>query len=279
MVTVFENQASDHLVEVLFPTGLHAEHYHAEQPFDAVRRAIRIPDPEVLRGGHDPELVDVSDEPPAVSQPQLGFIDVSDEKQGLMIANKGLISAGVLDDPSRTIAMTLLRCTDRLYRSEFADCADLRIPEAQCLKRFSFEYSIIPHEGNWENGLASCREFQLPLRGQTRRTPLSRIYDQDSAQEKSLPDRFAFLEMDCGHVEVTTVKKCEHRQSLIVRIVNIQENGKTVRFRVNSPARRFTAAFSCSLNENRLEPIPLDTDGWIEIALGAKKIATIELTE
>ncbi len=115
--TRIDNNAGDHWLRVVFPSGIKSDFSYAEQPFDVVKRNVQLPD-----------LNDFPREKPSPAHPQLSFVDVSDGENGLMIANQGLYEYEVTDDEDRSIALSLLRCTDKLYGGYFAVSEETQIP-------------------------------------------------------------------------------------------------------------------------------------------------------
>ncbi|MFC5405876.1 alpha-mannosidase [Cohnella soli] len=140
----FDNQAKDHRVRVLFPTDLVTAVHRADAIFEV---PVRDNEPSVEWGN------------PSNAQHQQAFADVSDGKQGLTIANKGLNEYEVLRDGRNTIAVTLLRAV-----AELGDWGVFPTPEAQCLGESTVELMIIPHQGDGAaNGaFARAYQFQVP---------------------------------------------------------------------------------------------------------------------
>jgi alpha-mannosidase len=87
-----------------------------------VNRNIATPDPNDFPG-----------EKPYREHPQLSFAGITDGEVGLMVANQGLYEYEVIDNTEHSIAVTLLRCLDRIIGGPIYVSEDLLIPEAQCL--------------------------------------------------------------------------------------------------------------------------------------------------
>jgi len=263
--TRVDNRARDHRLRVIFPAGIETDYSWAEQPFDVVKRGIRLPD-----------LNDYPGEKPSPAHPQLSFVDVSDGQDGLMIANQGIYEYEVVDNEDRSIALTLLRCTDRLHFGHFFHSEETRIPEAQCIGEHSFRYSIIPHQGGWEAAYRQAREFRFPLKA-VRGCPLEeeRLTNYGKAVVDVLPPVGSFLRVEPVDLEVTAVKKHEVNDSLVVRLFNPDE--KPVKGRINAGKGRFALAYSVNLNEERQQELSVDNDGWVDIEVGSKGLYTVEM--
>ena len=97
MKTRFANPARDHQLRVLFPTDVHTNEVSVEAPFDVVKRHIQWLVTAENHEGHFP------------FQPMQNFLDLSDGKRGVAFMSKGLREYEVVDDPRRTLAITLMR--------------------------------------------------------------------------------------------------------------------------------------------------------------------------
>ena len=151
--TVIFNAAEDHRLRVHFPSGIRTDVSKGDQHFGVIKRPIALPK-------HDPATWM---EEPMGTYPQKAFASVDDGEHGLTIANTGLPEYEILDHGTgATIAVTLLRCVGWLSRSDISSRRggagpQLRTPGAQMLGRHEFDYSIIPHEGDWAAAEAHVR--------------------------------------------------------------------------------------------------------------------------
>ncbi|NPV53791.1 MAG: hypothetical protein HPY71_09755 [Firmicutes bacterium] len=175
VVTEFDNRVRDHRLRVLFPSGISSSHSYAGSPFDVVARPVKLPP----AGGWV--------ENPTPTHPFREFVDVSDGERGLTIAAAGLTEYEVKDDGQGTIALTLLRCVDRIARFDLLtrkgrDGYRFHAPGGQCLGRHSFAYSIIPHQGTWRTELSYIQAFahNVPLLAR-QVWPQSRLYHSRSS--------------------------------------------------------------------------------------------------
>ncbi|OCT15265.1 alpha-mannosidase [Paenibacillus pectinilyticus] len=145
IVTSFDNQAKDHRLRVLIPTDVKTSEVYADSVFEIAQRQIE-PDPEWSNPSH--------------CQHQQAFVNVYDEKAGMTVANLGLPEYEIVRDGRNTIAVTLLRAV-----SELGDWGHFPTPDAQCLGKQSFAYSVIPHGATVEERNTSLQEayqFQIP---------------------------------------------------------------------------------------------------------------------
>ena len=167
--TEVENNAKDHRLRVHFPAPFGVQTADHDGHFEVVQRSIGLPQKgENWVEASRPEV------------PQRAFTDVSNGKIGLMIANRGLPEVEALKDGSHTeIALTLLRCVGWLSRDDMpvrqghAGPA-FETPGGQVLGKWAYDYSIIPHKGDWHEAYQHAYAFETPLRAitaaHTRRT-------------------------------------------------------------------------------------------------------------
>jgi alpha-mannosidase len=199
VVTRFDNRARDHRMRLAFPTGLGgAAHSAAETPFDVVERPIAVPDGAGWR------------EPPSGCHPHLGFVDVSDGKEGLALLDMGIPQYEVRDDVERTLVLTLMRCfaqKNTVRRAEYPDQ-----PGSQCLFRQEFRYALVPHAGDWQtaNLVAEAWDYLLPMQ----------CAQAGRSTKGTLPRAHGFLEVRPGSLQLSALKRSEDGGELVVRLWN-----------------------------------------------------------
>ncbi|MDK2971602.1 MAG: 2-O-(6-phospho-alpha-D-mannosyl)-D-glycerate hydrolase [Candidatus Sumerlaeota bacterium] len=258
--TVIDNGAKNHRLRVLFPTGLaKATHSTAEQAFDVVQRVIdRGPEHSYSQA-------------PNPQHPMLRFVDVSDGKAGLAILTQGLHEYEVTDDPSRTIAVTLLRayevtlCTVS-WRWERRPDQELSQVPGKVVAR----YAIVPHDGNYEKGavVEHAEDFQLPL-----------VSTQSSANRRGGPWGLegSLAQLAPASLALSAIKKAEDRETLVVRIHNPTTKKETAKLTFPSALAQ---ARALNMNEDAPDDAPAvkRNGATLTFDVGPKKIITIEAT-
>ncbi len=137
--TIIENNARDHRVRVLFPTGLDAKTHKAETIFEAAERP----------NAHKPTWTY-----PSGCEHQQGFVMMSDGKCGLAVANIGLYEYETMGN---TIAVTLLRAV-----GEMGDWGVFPTELSQQQKKLTLEYSVMPYTDESE-AICELSAFQYPV--------------------------------------------------------------------------------------------------------------------
>lgn len=281
--TIVQNNAKDHRLRVLVPTGLKTSFSYAEEHFDVVKRPVKpIPTgyPEELiklrkdAGGWTdlPEKPEGWIEDPSSTHPHQTFVDINDGKTGVAVMNKGLPEYEVLEgEEGVTIALTLLRCVGWLSRPNLAvrrgnAGPTIPTPEAQCPGRHLFEYAVTPHGGTWENSRAyqSAHQFNVPFRTQ-----------QTGKHGGSLPEALSFISIEPENLVLSAVKKAEGENALIIRFYNITEKRTRGEIRLYRPV---AGAEIVDLNEKSTDhSLRVASDGSVPIDVGPKKIISVKV--
>ncbi|MBP1967286.1 alpha-mannosidase [Paenibacillus aceris] len=245
-VSVFyNNQAKDHRLRVLFPTGLTASTHLADSIFEAAERDT-MPAKEWIN--------------PSNAQHQQAFVSVSDDTLGLTVANKGLNEYEVLRDGKNTIAVTLLRSV-----SELGDWGVFPTPEAQCLGDHSVEFAIYPHAGTaiQSGAFAAAYQFQSPWFHTL--TP--------GQQQGSLPAAYQALTWSGPSHALSAFKMSLDHDDIIVRMYNLAHEAEQVTLNPSFPV---ASAYRSDILERRHNPVDL-ADGLIRSMAGKCEIITYAL--
>jgi alpha-mannosidase len=271
----FENTVPDHRVRVLFGNGKGIHRVDSDSHFETISRQ------------------------PNGFMPQLGYSSVVDGANSFTVANRGLPEFEI---SGHSYAMTLLRSTGRI-----GDWGHFPTPTAQELnRRFAFEYAFIPHSedaGSSPYAATEARAFAEPCVAFESRDYLGYvpralvdIVDHsdlellvDTNPQYSAPldasdasgdvvgdDGVSFFEVYPAQVVLSTIKKSDARESIIVRVYN--PYGHAIDTTV-STSLQFSRVFLCRLDESRVRENPLvSVEGRPAYAfeIGPKKIVTLE---
>ncbi len=251
--TQMNNTVEQHRVRVCFPTNLKVINSAAEVAFDVVERPInRTPD-NVYYGKPNPQY------------PMHRFVDMSDGKIGLAIFNDGIREFEAVDNKERTLCITLLRGFTA-KQSPVIDQWDVYpwMKLAQQLGEHEWRYAIFPHRGNWEQGevYREVEKFNLPLEAA-----------QAGKGGGDLPKQISFLEIQPTEIVLSALKKCEHRDTLVLRLFNPTNKKIVGKIRTYS---QITEAWLTNMNEERREEIKAEKNS-LTVEFGKKKINTCEV--
>ena len=123
------------------------------------------------------------------------WIDLSEGGYGVSLLNDSKYGHDVHDSVMR---LTLLK--SGIHPDEQAD---------QGIHRFT--YSLLPHSGDWREAQTVRHAYEL-------NAPLVYLAAQKSDTPKTTQNTLAFVQMDCPHIVVETIKPAEDGDGLIVRL-------------------------------------------------------------
>ena len=260
--TEVDNRARDHRLRVHFAALILVDEADHDSHFDVVRRPVGVPE-------KDADWV----EDPRPEVPQRAFTDISDGQVGLTIANRGLPEVEVLPGAvggTTEIALTLLRCVGWLSRDDLpvrqghAGPA-YETPGAQVPGSWSFDYSIIAHEGHWSQSRNAAYAFQASLRAV-----------ETAIHPGEIPASGSFLSTSPGEFVVSAVKETEDGTGWLVRGHNNSSEPITLRVQ---PLRRFTRAAQVNLAEDVVTPLTVARNGSVTVQVGGHEIVTVRFSD
>lgn len=229
--TIINNVAKDHRLRVVFPTDIETRYSHSDQQLDVAKFKIKpeaypeeVPEGMVIAGK---DLVQVA------SKPQKNWVDLTNGSRGFALLSSGLPEYEVY--PLRnSIALTLLRCVGWLARTDLltreGDVGwEFFTPEAQCLGKYEFNYSILPHRGDWAKG-------RVYYWAEARSSLLQII--QVEEQKGELPPSKSFLSISPEILNVASIKLAENNDDLIVTLINRSEDEVSGEVKFGFPIRK-----------------------------------------
>ena len=245
--TEIVNRVNDHRIRALFPSNIKTSSVFSEGQFDVVRRDIEPS--EIWKN-------------PCNAQRTQAFVSLESDRmqKSLIIANKGLCEYEVLRDGKNTIAITLLRAI-----GDIGDWGVFPSPKGQMKGIYELEYSFIPYQKSERSeAYALGYSFAYPS--------LSAI--SDDPHEGNIASASKLVSFDNEYIRMTAFKKCEERNSIIMRIFNTLPESTPLNISL-SPI--FKKAYLTNLAEDNLSELIIK-DSVLSLKLEAKKIVTIELT-
>lgn len=254
--TRINNTIEDHRIRVMFDTGIVAEKACAAGHFTVDKRNV---DPiRDKNGEYYPEMQTL---------PQQYFVDLSDGVKGITLINNCMSEYEAAFNEERTLSLTLLR-SNRIYLAtdNFVEGAYPHEKGGQCLGMQEYDYSIYPHNGNWENANAyeNAINFNVPVK----------MFQISSNHQGSLPLEMSFFSIEPSNLVLSALKKAEDRNSIILRLFNPTDC--SIEGQVKTHAI-INEAYLTNLNEERTDSISVFEEHSIKIKADSNKIVTIEL--
>lgn len=268
------NVVKDHRLRVCFPSFIKTNSSFAKVQFGMAKYPIlpkKLKDisqiPEKIRR----TLIGQRETVPITWHPQRGFVDLNDGQVGLAVIAPGLPCYEVLKK-NNTIALTLLRSVGWLARGDLltreGDAGPaILTPEAQCLGKHTFSYSIFPHRGDW-------LKAKVHQKTEERRLPLKSVLTD--VHSGKLSKNLTFFELKtkpAARLIVTTVKKSEDGNSLVVRLYNTSD--KRIRTNLQMPGVR--ACYLANFDEEIKKKLKKERDGNFSFWVRGNQIITLKM--
>jgi len=256
--TEVDNSAKDHRLRAHFPAPFGVQDADYDGHFEVVRRTIGVPE----KGENWAEA-------PRPEVPQRVFTDVSNGRIGLMVANRGLPEVEVIK-PNRSdcseIALTLLRCVGWLSRDDMPvrqghAGPGFETPGGQMDGKWMYDYSVIPHKGDWKEAFQLAYSFETPLRA-----VVTAIHPGELTVEGS------FISHAPEEFVISAVKESEDGKGWIVRGYNISP--ETIQLNLK-PLWKFPYVMQINLAEDPIAPLRVGDDGGISISVSGHEIVSI----
>jgi mannosylglycerate hydrolase len=199
--TTVDNRASDCRFRAGLPTGIQTDFSDAEGHFTVDHRPIALP--RDANGCCDAQMTTL---------PMQHWVDLSDGKNGLAVLNRNLQEFEVTNDSSRTLMLTLMRCTAMRICSEFrAPQSDPKQTGAQMHGKTSFNYAVYPHRGDWSEAdvYGAAEQFNAPLRP----------FQHTRPAQGDLPSNASYFSL-AAPLRLSAIKRAEDGAGVVIRVFN-----------------------------------------------------------
>ena len=258
-----ENQSRYHRLRVLFPTDLENAVSAGGQAFDCCEREISVP--------FDPELPHEQDYP---TKPFIDYCCVSGNGAGLGVAAKGIYEYECIDNKSKALALTLLRCVEDIDVKTFAITPEYKCHEAQNLTEIDYELALIPYDGNKATLLKEVSSFVAPLITEFNRQTEDSVLPEYKRPSAILPDTGSAIKVNGEGVTVTCFKRAMERDAVIVRLLNNKDEAVETFVELTVPEVNVKAVYENTLEEKRIAK--LSDNSSVEFTLTPHKLITLE---
>ncbi len=258
--TTVDNNARDHRLRVLLPTGMATDTVTVDEHFTLVDRTTRRYD-----------LREFTIEHPAAVAPMQRFVAVRDDSAACVLLSDGLPEYELLPDGRGTLALTLLRCVGLLAGEDLITRPGGKAgwhnatPEAQCPGLHTFRYAFIALRADeWRSYRPveeACECFHYPFMPIRRKNP------------DPLPMEASFLSVPGGQLTLSACKVAEDGDGVVIRLNNPTEGEveETVVF-----ARPPVRVAETRLDETVIRPLELAGGRELRVRVGPSGILTIK---
>ena len=268
--TLLRNTVKDHIVRVLFKTGIKSQFAYAGSPFDVVKRPVHIDDYDESGIPEDVKkvIVGAREAKPNTIFLNREFVDLNDGKKGVAVLSKGLPEYQVINDD--TIALTLFRSVGWIAKeinSRIGDAGpEIFTPDAQCLREMQFEYAIYPHEEDTYKG-------QVRRNADVYNTEVIPITTDRHVGLFKSEQSFFHANDSLNSIKFTAIKRSENGQFLIVRGYNSAEKETTMEL---TGLLQIQGAYISNFLEEDLNGLTVDNNG-VKLVVNPKEIFTLKL--
>jgi alpha-mannosidase len=233
-----------------FPAGLNDPEISYEVPFGVVR----VGKDELRQPAGERYLTPCSEVHPRGIN---NWISASDENLGLTFSS----SVAVWDYVNMTDLRTDAVLLQPVLLASRQSCHSLG-PLYHQSGSHSMDFSLFTHQPGWQNGYKQALQANEPLLA---------VFNPKGYDGKTLPDIYSFTDMDDPNTIISTLKKQEDGDGLIIRIYDTEGKDKTVNIRINMGINK---VFQTDLLEENGKEIEF-TEAGIPLKLGHHSIETL----
>ncbi|MFC1724011.1 alpha-mannosidase [candidate division KSB1 bacterium] len=256
--TEVANKAKDHRIRVSFPANVSVQKAFAGGHFTVLERDIDIPVKKDWA------------ESPSPTKNFHKFVDINNGKFGLCVAARGLREYEMVPHKNKhAIMITLLRSVGWLSRDDLMTRKGhagpaIPTPEAQCLGDYHFHYSIIPHDGD----LFESKSYQLAF--QSCSPIITKNIDKSDGE---LPLDLSFVRVEPEELVVSTIKRAENDEALIVRFYNISNRKLKGKITFYKDLKKIE---NVDLKEDKIEELSINKGNSVNLYVPNKRIVTLK---
>ena len=244
-MTMMDNQARDHRLRVLFPSGIDAVTVSSDGHFATTSRSLCLPAAEDWR------------QPPSRIQPHHTWFSLESEGNGIAVLGEGLPEHEVLPgEPGATMALTLLRCVGALSRQDLTTrqghSGPARpTPDAQCIARHQFRYGVCLHGGHGSAEVATIAErFDVPL-----------MAHPAQLHPAGLSPVVSLIQIEPPDLMLTALKCNDAATDLVLRFYNTGENDIQAGIRFGFPV---AAIWRAKMSEEPIAALGVISDNEVD---------------
>lgn len=254
----FHNQAEDHRVRVLFPTGYCSRFSVSDHQFGSIERKVVEPTIEIWEEERWQER-------PDSINPMLSYVGLHNTQEGFAVLSNSSREYEIVGADYDTIALTQFRSVgvlgkpDLLRRPNRPSGIALPAPDSQMKQEITLSFAIVTHRHDSVAG-------KVPQAAKDYLTPLETYnkipYDAMKMNPAGFhtPTTFSLFEQSDDETVLSVVKKAEKDDGLIVRLFNPSRiRHASSRIVLNLPASRCEEV---NLNEDFIKTLEPEQDAY-----------------
>lgn len=245
------NTAKDHRLRLLIPAELDTQQAFSDNQFGVISRpfvdsALSVWEEENW------------DERPDGIYPMLSYVGLKDDatQEGLGLITNSSREYEVLTKNSPTLAITLFRSVGVLGKEELVrrpgrpSGIKLETPDSQMIGTYRFSFGLVPLAAEEELAVLANRHLTPIITYNKIPHDAMRL----NPTGLRLPVSYSLFELESTGLVMSTLKKAEQQESLVLRVFNPTAIKQALRFHESSPA----ALHEVNLNEE--QPVEITSD-------------------
>ena len=226
-----ENKAIEHRVRVLFRTGIESVESIADQQFGTIRRPVYLSEVENWRENG-------WNEKPRTIEPMQSFVSLANDHENVSIITDCVREYQITGEKFDTIALTLFRSTPEMGKAELKDrpgrasgMANWETPDANLLKNLKFNFAISIGKNEYSISKISniSKEYLTPFyyyqAAEFKNVDIFFLMNKPEIQD--VPFDYSIFSSENRNCILSTVKKAEKENALIIRVYNPDDKKST----------------------------------------------------
>lgn len=264
-----DNHAMDHRLRALIPTGIASKCSIADNQFGFIKRNVYDPAMDYWQEEN-------WDERPDSIYPMLSFVGLCNDEYGMSVLTNSTREYEIIGSHDDTIAITLFRSVGVLGKEEMLrrpgrpSGIKLPTPDSQMLGTLTMEFAITTHQQSTTAANVGRIAKQYTTAIETyNKIPFNAMKLNPSSMPTPLT--YSLLQEKSSNTVISTLKKAEKENKLVLRIYNPTETISNSTFQFKQPIEQVVEA---NLNEKSIAPLNVEQNE-IKVALKANQVKTI----
>jgi mannosylglycerate hydrolase len=250
-----DNQAKDHRLRALIPTGIASTFSVSDNQFGYIKR-------DVYDSAMDYWKEEDWDERPDSIYPMLSFIGLSDDQHGISVLTNSIREYEIIGDNYDTVAITLFRSVGVLGKEEMLrrpgrpSGIKLPTPDSQMLGKLMLDFAITTHEGSTTaaNIGRIAKEYNTAIQTYNK-IPHNAM--RLNPEDVKTPLSFSFLQETSSDTVLSVLKKAENEDHFVLRFFNPTEKESKTSYKVTPSIDQIQEG---NLNEEAIAPLNLENN-------------------
>lgn len=265
-----KNNSKDHRVRAYVPTGLESKFSVSDNQFGYIKRKVKDPAIDIW------EEENWSERPDAI-YPMLSYVGLSNHDYGVAVLTDSSREYEIIGEKYDTIAVTLFRSVGYLGKEELLrrpgrpSGIKLETKDSQMLGNVKLHLGLTTHRYSTINANVAriAKEFLTPIYTYNK-MPYNAM--KLNPVNFNTPYRYSLFTQIDKDVVISTLKKCEENEGLVLRYYNPHDTSKKAIFKFKNDVKSIKKV---NLNEKILEDVSVNEFNTFESSVNINEVQTI----